>query len=140
MWNGAPRGVVAPTPRCGRAAIGYARRAVDADKLLQRYEAAFEGLEAPFAYVDLDAMGANASAMLDRAAGKPIRIASKSVRCRDLLERVGELDDRFRGLRRRSVVHGDVVVGSERERDRSPDASTRASDENSHVRVGCITA
>lgn len=98
MWNGAPRGVVAPTPRCGRAAIGYARRAVDADKLLQRYEAAFEGLEAPFAYVDLDAMGANASAMLDRAAGKPIRIASKSVRCRDLLERVGELDDRFRGL------------------------------------------
>ena len=49
--------------------------------MYQRYEAIFEGIEAPFAFVDLDALGANAAAMLDRAAGKPIRVATKSVRC-----------------------------------------------------------
>ena len=40
-----------------------------------------------FAVVDLDAFDANAAALGDRAAGKPIRVASKSVRCRALLDR-----------------------------------------------------
>jgi D-serine deaminase-like pyridoxal phosphate-dependent protein len=55
---------------------------------LQRYERATAGLEAPFALVDLDAFWANASEMRRRAAPKPIRLASKSVRCRALQERV----------------------------------------------------
>ena len=38
--------------------------------------------------VDLSAFDANAAALTARAAGKPIRVASKSVRCRALLERV----------------------------------------------------
>src|SRR4051812_35702056 len=63
-----------------------------------RYEAAFEGRDAPFAFVDLDAMWANADEMLARAAGKPIRVASKSVRCRPLLEAIAARDERFRGL------------------------------------------
>jgi len=71
--------------------------AVD-DLLHDRYEAIFEGIEAPFAFVDLDALGANADAMLARAAGKPIRVASKSVRCREVLERIDARDERFRGL------------------------------------------
>ena len=71
--------------------------AVD-DLLHDRYEAIFEGIEAPFAFVDLDALGANADAMLARAAGKPIRVASKSVRCREVLERIDRHDERFRGL------------------------------------------
>jgi D-serine deaminase-like pyridoxal phosphate-dependent protein len=71
--------------------------AVD-DPLHDRYEAIFEGIEAPFAFVDLDALGANADAMLARAAGKPIRVASKSVRCREVLERIDRHDERFRGL------------------------------------------
>ena len=36
--------------------------------------------------------------MLARAAGKPIRVASKSVRCREVLTLVDERDERFRGL------------------------------------------
>jgi D-serine deaminase-like pyridoxal phosphate-dependent protein len=47
--------------------------------------------------VDLDAMWANAGDMLRRAGGKPIRVASKSVRCRALLERILARDG-FRGL------------------------------------------
>jgi D-serine deaminase-like pyridoxal phosphate-dependent protein len=63
-----------------------------------RYEAIFAEVEAPFAFVDLDAMGSNAVAMLERAAAKPIRVASKSLRCRALLERVLRSDERFSGL------------------------------------------
>jgi D-serine deaminase-like pyridoxal phosphate-dependent protein len=63
-----------------------------------RFEEIFSELEAPFAFVDLDAMWRNAEDMLRRAGGKPIRVASKSVRCRDLLERILARDDRFRGV------------------------------------------
>ncbi len=63
-----------------------------------RYERAFAEVEAPFAFVDLDAMAANGAAMLERSAGKPIRVASKSLRCRTLIEHVLRSDDRFRGL------------------------------------------
>src|SRR3954447_8998252 len=68
------------------------------DSAYARYEAAFEGRDAPFAFVDLDAMWANADEMLTRAGGKPIRVASKSVRCRPLLEAIARRDERFRGL------------------------------------------
>jgi D-serine deaminase-like pyridoxal phosphate-dependent protein len=62
------------------------------------YERACAGLDAPFALVDLDAMWANAASMLARADGKPIRVASKSVRCRELLDRILARDPGFRGL------------------------------------------
>jgi D-serine deaminase-like pyridoxal phosphate-dependent protein len=68
------------------------------DSAYARYEAAFEGRDAPFAFVDLDAMWSNADEMLARAGGKPIRVASKSVRCRPLLEAIARRDERFRGL------------------------------------------
>ncbi|MFJ9417545.1 amino acid deaminase/aldolase [Streptomyces sp. NPDC101227] len=45
-------------------------------------------LDAPLAVVDLQAFDANAADLVRRAHGKPIRVASKSVRCRALLERV----------------------------------------------------
>jgi D-serine deaminase-like pyridoxal phosphate-dependent protein len=44
-------------------------------------------LDAPFAVVDLDAFDRNAADLLRRAAGIPVRLASKSVRCRALIER-----------------------------------------------------
>ncbi|MFF4527116.1 amino acid deaminase/aldolase [Streptomyces bluensis] len=53
-----------------------------------RYDRATAHLDAPVAIVDLDAFDANADDMIRRAGGKPIRVASKSVRCRALLERV----------------------------------------------------
>ncbi|MBA0124100.1 alanine racemase [Haloechinothrix sp. YIM 98757] len=52
-----------------------------------RYEAATCHLEAPLAVVDRDAFDANLDDLAARAAGLPIRVASKSVRCRHLLER-----------------------------------------------------
>jgi len=63
-----------------------------------RYERIFAEVEAPFAFVDLDAMWANAAAMLGRAGGKPIRVASKSIRCRALLEMILRRDAGFAGL------------------------------------------
>jgi D-serine deaminase-like pyridoxal phosphate-dependent protein len=65
---------------------------------LSRYELAFAELDAPFAFVDLDAMWANSDDMLRRAGGKPIRIASKSLRCRGLLSTALARDAGYRGL------------------------------------------
>ncbi|MGW5472686.1 amino acid deaminase/aldolase [Streptomyces chartreusis] len=62
-----------------------------------RYDRATAHLDAPLAIVDLDAFDANAEDMRRRAGGKPIRVASKSVRCRALLERVLAKDG-FAGL------------------------------------------
>jgi D-serine deaminase-like pyridoxal phosphate-dependent protein len=53
----------------------------------ERLDAATEGLDAPFAVIDLDAFDANAADLLRRAGGKGVRVASKSVRVRSLLER-----------------------------------------------------
>jgi D-serine deaminase-like pyridoxal phosphate-dependent protein len=64
----------------------------------EHYERACAELDAPFALVDLDALWHNAAAMLARARGKPIRVASKSVRCRELLNRILARDPGFRGL------------------------------------------
>ena len=44
-------------------------------------------LEPPFAAVDLDAFDANAADLLRRAGGKNVRLATKSVRCRALIDR-----------------------------------------------------
>ncbi|HUA75286.1 MAG TPA: amino acid deaminase/aldolase [Solirubrobacteraceae bacterium] len=52
-----------------------------------RLERATAELTAPFALVDLDAFDANAADLERRAAGRPIRLASKSLRCRGLQER-----------------------------------------------------
>ncbi|KRE42320.1 amino acid deaminase/aldolase [Knoellia sp. Soil729] len=57
---------------------------VDVDAL----ESATTGLPAPLVAVDLAAFDANAEDLVRRAAGRPIRVASKSVRCRSLLRRV----------------------------------------------------
>jgi D-serine deaminase-like pyridoxal phosphate-dependent protein len=54
-------------------------------------------LRPPFACVDLDAFDANAADLVRRAAGTPLRLASKSVRCRALRRRVLEGPPGFRG-------------------------------------------
>ncbi|TDD61256.1 amino acid deaminase/aldolase [Actinomadura rubrisoli] len=65
--------------------------------LRDRYDAATAGLEAPLAVVDLAAFRANAADLVRRAAGKPLRVASKSVRCRALLEEALAMDG-FAGI------------------------------------------
>ena len=68
------------------------------ERSYEELESIFAGVEAPFALVDLDAMWSNGSEMLARARGTPIRVASKSVRCRSLLEAMLRRDPGFRGL------------------------------------------
>jgi D-serine deaminase-like pyridoxal phosphate-dependent protein len=63
----------------------------------ERFEAVFSEVQAPFAFVDLDAVWANAADMLRRSRGKPIRVASKSIRSRPVLERLLDLDPGFQG-------------------------------------------
>ncbi|ONI82110.1 alanine racemase [Saccharothrix sp. ALI-22-I] len=53
-----------------------------------RLDAATKEHDPPFAIVDLDAFDSNAADLARRAGGRPIRVASKSVRVRALLERV----------------------------------------------------
>ena len=59
-------------------------------------EKATADLEPPFAIVDLDAFWSNATDMIRRAGDKPIRLASKSLRCRALQQRVLQREG-FRG-------------------------------------------
>ncbi len=68
------------------------------ERSYEELEEIFAGTTAPFAFVDLDAMWSNAREMLGRAGGVPIRVASKSVRCRSLLASILEFDPGFRGL------------------------------------------
>ncbi|MBG0828404.1 amino acid deaminase/aldolase [Planomonospora sp. ID67723] len=63
----------------------------------QRYDRATAHLDPPFAVLDLAALRANAADMARRARGKPIRVASKSIRSRPVLERVLALDG-FAGI------------------------------------------
>ncbi|MCW2705612.1 MAG: uncharacterized protein JWQ37_3607 [Blastococcus sp.] len=53
-----------------------------------RLDDATADLDPPLAVLDLDALDANADDLVHRAAGKPIRVASKSVRNRGVLRRV----------------------------------------------------
>jgi D-serine deaminase-like pyridoxal phosphate-dependent protein len=54
----------------------------------ERLQAATTSLTPPFAVVDLDALNANSDSMISRAHGLPIRLATKSVRCRAITDRV----------------------------------------------------
>jgi D-serine deaminase-like pyridoxal phosphate-dependent protein len=66
-------------------------RLVDRNRLWSRLDTAVAGLPepppTPIAVVDLDAFDANADDLVRRAGGKPIRVASKSLRVPALLER-----------------------------------------------------
>ncbi len=64
----------------------------------EELESIFAGVDAPLALVDLDAMWSNGREMLARARGTPIRVASKSVRCRSLLQAMLQKDPGFQGL------------------------------------------
>jgi D-serine deaminase-like pyridoxal phosphate-dependent protein len=86
----------------------------------ERLERACAELSPPFACVDLDAFDANATDLVRRAHGKPLRLASKSLRCRSLQRRVLDRALGFRGTLALTLSealwlseHGfeDIVVG-----------------------------
>ncbi|MFE3551428.1 amino acid deaminase/aldolase [Streptomyces kronopolitis] len=77
-----------PTAPGPSAAPGSARAKGPAHAARTPLDRATAHLDAPLAVVDLRAFDANAADLVRRSKGKPIRVASKSVRCRALLERV----------------------------------------------------
>jgi D-serine deaminase-like pyridoxal phosphate-dependent protein len=79
------------------AATQLSPLAAGRERTYEELESIFAGIDAPFALVDLDAMWSNGREMLGRAQGTPIRVASKSVRCRALLAAMLEQPG-FQGL------------------------------------------
>jgi D-serine deaminase-like pyridoxal phosphate-dependent protein len=81
-------------------------------------ERATADLEPPFAVVDLEALAINAQSLVMRAAGKPVRLATKSVRCETIARAVLDMDG-FRGILALTLPEAlrlaqwcdDVVVG-----------------------------
>lgn len=67
---------------------------------LDRISVATAGIEPPFAAVDADALDANARDLVRRGSGLPVRVATKSVRSRGVLERLlGDALTAGRGFR-----------------------------------------
>ncbi|GAB3866454.1 amino acid deaminase/aldolase [Nocardioides maradonensis] len=81
-------------------------------------EAATAHLEPPYAVVDLGALATNTRSLVARAGGKPVRLATKSVRCRAITDAVLALDG-FAGVLALTLPEAlvlaetcdDVVVG-----------------------------
>jgi D-serine deaminase-like pyridoxal phosphate-dependent protein len=91
---------------------------------VERYNQATAGTDPPLAVVDLQAFDSNADDLLRRAAGVPIRVASKSLRCRFLIERALARPG-FRGVMCYSLaealwLHGTGLHGAGQARDRGP--------------------
>lgn len=76
---------------------------------IERLEAATRGLPAPLVAVDLLALDRNADDLVSRAAGLPIRVATKSVRCRAVLDHVLARAG-FRGLMAYSLAEAIWLV------------------------------
>ena len=66
--------------------------------LYAQYGQALQGRPKPLAWLDLDALEANARSLLDRAGDQPIRLATKSIRSVTVIRHVQKLSPRFRGL------------------------------------------
>lgn len=62
------------------------------------YQSVFEHVPKPFAFVDLDLLDDNARAIASMAQGKNIRIASKSIRCVEILRRLLNSDSAYQGI------------------------------------------
>lgn len=66
--------------------------------LYNRYREALRNASKPAAFVDLDFFDHNVRQVLERAGNKYIRVASKSIRCRNLLARVLQSHERYQGV------------------------------------------
>ncbi len=67
------------------------------DQLKARYDGAVHGIPAPLAILDMAAVHTNAADLVRRAHGTPIRLATKSLRVRSLIEQVVAMPG-YRGL------------------------------------------
>ncbi|WP_344249037.1 alanine racemase [Isoptericola hypogeus] len=78
--------------------------------LTERLSRATSHVPGPVAVVDLDAFDANATDLLRRAGGRPVRVASKSVRVRSLVGRA--LDAGFAGVMSFSLAEALWLAGT----------------------------
>lgn len=62
------------------------------------YRSIFKDKPMPFAFVDMDMLTENSAAIVRRAQGKPIRVASKSIRIRAILQHIRNSNSAFQGL------------------------------------------
>jgi D-serine deaminase-like pyridoxal phosphate-dependent protein len=62
------------------------------------YKQIFKDVSKPFAFVDLDLLDANIKAIAQEAGGKKIRVASKSIRCPEVLRRILAANDVYQGI------------------------------------------
>ncbi|HUH75094.1 MAG TPA: amino acid deaminase/aldolase [Chitinophagales bacterium] len=63
-----------------------------------QYKDIFKDSDFPLAYVDLDLLNENIKAIKNRAGNKKIRVASKSIRCKYVLEHILKSDSIYQGL------------------------------------------
>ncbi len=64
----------------------------------EAYKRIFAHLPKPFAYVDLDLLDENIRSIAAAAGGKQVRVASKSIRCVDVLRRIMNADPVYQGV------------------------------------------
>jgi D-serine deaminase-like pyridoxal phosphate-dependent protein len=64
----------------------------------QYYRDIFEKYPLPLAFVDMDMLDKNIAEVLRRAGGKPVRIASKSIRCKFIMDYILKSSNRFQGI------------------------------------------
>lgn len=64
----------------------------------RQYKQAFAGAALPFAFLDMDILRSNIGAILQRSAGKHIRIASKSIRSVGVLQHIMQQSPQFIGI------------------------------------------
>ncbi|MDW7692547.1 alanine racemase [Flammeovirgaceae bacterium SG7u.111] len=62
------------------------------------YNSIFKEVPAPFAYIDLDFLDQNIKDIKQRCLGKKVRIASKSIRCLSVLQRIMESELNTNGI------------------------------------------
>ncbi|WP_010205980.1 amino acid deaminase/aldolase [Salinibacterium sp. PAMC 21357] len=90
----------------------------DPEHYWQQLSEATAALDTPYGVLSLDALSHNAADMVRRASGVPIRVASKSIRVRAVMDAVLALDD-YRGVLAYTLTEAlwladtidDVVVG-----------------------------
>ncbi|MFP3986281.1 amino acid deaminase/aldolase [Streptomyces sp. E11-3] len=110
--------MASPTPTDAATHTGRRLAHTTAPASFAALREATAGLQPPFAVVDLGALRANAEQMTRRSGGKPIRLASKSLRCRPLVDDILGLPG-FSGILAFTLPealwlaghHDDVLVG-----------------------------
>jgi D-serine deaminase-like pyridoxal phosphate-dependent protein len=89
--------------------VRHTDRVPEPSRPYARLLAATEELETPFALIDEEALWANADDLVRRAGGVPIRVASKSVRVRSILQQTLARDG-FAGVMSYSLAESNWLV------------------------------